>query len=133
MAIQLSVTVRNARADTVESSIGASPTLEFRTGAQPANCAAADSGTLVASLALPADWMGAAANGVKALSGTWQDLAADAAGVIAHFRIKASATCHMQGSVTITGSGGDITLDNTNVAVGQQVTITSFTITEPNA
>lgn len=133
MALQLSVAVRNARADVVESTIGASPTLELRTGAQPANCAAADSGTLIASLALPADWMGAAANGAKALSGTWQDASADNAGTVAHYRIKQGATCHMQGSVSATGGGGDLTLDNNVVAAGQQVTITSFTLTEQNA
>lgn len=31
------------------------------------------------------------------------------------------------GTVTATGLGGDLTLDNVNIAVGQRVTITSFT------
>jgi hypothetical protein len=133
MAHQFSVAVRNAILDVYESTIGASPTLELRTGAQPANCAAADSGTLVASLALPADWMAAANAGSKALLGTWQDLSADNPGTVAHFRIKQGATCHDQGSVTITGGGGDITLDNNVVVATQQITITSFTLTGPNA
>jgi len=134
MAIQLSTTVRNALLDVIESTIGASPTLELRTGAQPANCAAADSGTLVASLALPADWMAAAAAGAKAIAGSpWQDLSADNPGTVAHYRIKAGATCHLQGSVTITGGGGDITLDNNVVAAGQQINITAFNLAAGNA
>jgi hypothetical protein len=133
MTVQFSVATRNAIADATETAIGASPTLEIRTGAQPANCAAADSGTLLASMALPADWLAAAAAGSKTLLGTWQDAAADASGVAAHYRIKQGATCHMQGSVTLTGAGGDITLDNTNIAIGQAVSITAFTVTAGGA
>jgi hypothetical protein len=133
MTVQYSAAVRNAIADATETAIGASPTLEIRTGAQPANCAAADSGTVLATMALPADWLAAASAGAKTLLGTWQDTSADAAGVAAHYRIKQGATCHMQGSVTLTGAGGDITLDNTNIALAQSVTITAFTLTAGGA
>lgn len=135
MATQLSVAVRNARVNAVEATIGTSAILKIRTGAAPANCAAADAGTVLATLNLPSDWMAAAASGAAAKAGTWQDTAADAAGTAAHFRIYASdgTTCGWQGTVTITGSGGDMTLDNTNIAVNQQVTITSLTLTDGNA
>lgn len=135
MAIQMSVAVRNARADVVETTIGASAILRIRTGAQPATCATADSGTVLATMNLPADWMAAAAAGVKAKSGTWQDLLGDAAGTAGHYRIYDSAgtTCHWQGSITATGGGGDMELNNTNIAVNQEVTITSFQWTEPGA
>jgi hypothetical protein len=132
MAIQLSVTVRNARLDVIESTIGASPSLEIRTGAAPASCAAADSGTVVSTVVLPADWQAAASGGSKALSGTWQDASADATGTAAHFRIKQGATCHMQGTVTISGGGGDMQVDNTSFATGQTFTVTSFTLTDAN-
>lgn len=135
MAVQLSAGVRNARLDAIESTIGTAAKLEIRSGAQPANCATADSGTLLASMTLPSDWMAAASAGSKAMSGTWQDASADAAGTAGHFRIKDSAgtTCHLQGSVTATGGGGDLTLDNTSIASGQSVSITSFTLTDGNA
>lgn len=134
MALQFSTAVRNARLDTIESTIGSSTvTVEIRTGAAPATCATADSGTLLATLTLPADWMAAASGGSKAISGTWQDTSADGAGTAAHFRLKQSTTCHIQGTVTATGGGGDLTLDNTSIAIGQQVTITSFTLTEGGA
>lgn len=129
MALQASTTVRNAMVDAIETTIGASPTLEIRSGAAPANCGAADTGTLLASMALPADWMANAASGSKGLLGTWQDASADATGTAGHYRIKQGATCHLQGSVSATGGGGDLTLDNTSIAPGQEVTITAYTIT----
>lgn len=135
MALQLSVTTRNARLDAIETAIGVSAVLKIRTGAAPADCATADSGTVLATLNLPSDWMAAAASGSKAKSGTWQDTSADASGTAAHFRIYASdgTTCHIQGTVTATGGGGDLTLDNTSIATAQSVTITGFTLTDGNA
>ncbi|MFN4191806.1 MAG: hypothetical protein ACK4FR_02590 [Tabrizicola sp.] len=133
MAFQFSTAARNAALDAIETAIGTAPTLELRTGAPPADCAAADSGVVLATMALPSDWLAAASGGSKALGGTWQDSAADAAGTVGHFRIKLGATCHIQGSVTITGGGGDMTLDNNVLTVGQQVTISSFTITAGGA
>ena len=133
MAAQLSVVVRNARLDAIETTIGTAPTLEIRTGAQPANCAAADSGTLLASMTLPSSWMNAASGGTMTLSGTWEDLSADNTGTAAHFRIKQGATCHLQGNVTATGGGGDLELSSTSITATQSVTITAFTITDANS
>lgn len=135
MAAQFSVTVRNARLDVIETTIGTAPIIKIRTGAVPANCATADSGTVLATVTLPSDWMSAASNGSKAKLGTWQDASADGTGTAAHFRLYASdgTTCHIQGTVTATGGGGDMTLDNTSLATGQTFTITGFTINEGNA
>ena len=135
MAIQLSTAVRNARLDVVESTISTAAILRIRTGAAPADCGTADAGTVLAEMTLPSDWMAAASTGSKAKSGTWEDASANATGTAAHFRIYDSAgtTCHIQGTVTITGGGGDMTLDNTSIASAQQVTITSFTLTDGNA
>jgi hypothetical protein len=132
--MQLSVAVRNARLDQIEATIGPGAIFRFRSGAAPANTAAADAGTVISTINLPADYMQAASGGSKAMSGTWQDTSADAAGIIGHFRIYASdgVTCHIQGPVTATGGGGDITVDNTNVAANQQISITSFTVTDGN-
>jgi hypothetical protein len=130
MAFQFSTSARNAALDGIETAIGVSAVLKIRSGAAPATCATADSGTALAVLNLPSDWLAAASSGSKAKSGTWQDASADAAGTAAHFRIYASdgTTCHIQGSVTATGGGGDMTLDNTSIALAQAVTITSFQI-----
>lgn len=45
--MQYSVTVNNARLDSVETAIGTAPTLNLYSGSAPANCAAADTGTLL--------------------------------------------------------------------------------------
>jgi len=133
MAFQFSTAARNAALDAIETTAGTAPTLTIRTGSVPANCAAARAGTVLATLTLPSDWLTAASSGSKALSGTWQDVAADAAGTAAHFSIDQGATCHIQGTVTATGGGGDMTIDNTSIAAGQQVTITSFNLTAGGA
>jgi hypothetical protein len=135
MALQYSVTVRNAQLDALETAVGASAILKIRSGSAPANCAAADSGTVLATINLPSDWMAAASSGSKAKSGTWEDTSADATGTAAHWRLYASdgTTCHAQGTITATGGGGDMTLDNTSINSGQTVTVTSFTISAGNA
>lgn len=135
MALQESVSVRNARLDAIEVTIGTSPIMTIRTGSVPASCATANSGTVVATLTLPSDWMAAASSGAKALSGTWSDSSADATGTAAHWRIHESTatTCHLQGTVTATGGGGDMTVDNTSFASGQSFSVTSFTITAANS
>ncbi len=134
MTIQLADSTRSAMADAWETDIGPSAILEYRSGAQPANCAAADSGTLIASITLPSDWMSAGSAGVKSKLGTWEDLSANNAGTIGHYRLKTSGgVCKEQGSVTATGGGGDITVDNPVVAAGQIVRVTSFTRTMPGA
>jgi hypothetical protein len=137
MAVQLNVTTRNARLDTIESTNGASCSLEIRTGAQPANCAAAGTGTILATINLPADWLAAAASGQKAIAGSWTDASADNTGTAAHFRVynsqatKDNTTCFMQGSV---GQGsGDLSVDNSSFVSGQSFTITAFTLTDGNA
>ena len=133
MALQYSVTVNNARLDAIETAIGTSAILKIRTGAVPANCGAADSGTVLATVNLPSDWMAAAASGAKAKSGTWQDTSADATGTAAHFRVYDSGgvTCHIQG--TVGTSGTDMIVDNTSFAATQSFTINTFTITASNA
>lgn len=135
MAKQVSVAVRNAMLDAFETTIGTAPLCEGFTGAPPANCAAADTGTKLWSMTLPSDWMSAAAAGSKALLGLWQDASANAAGTCGHYRIKDSAgtTCHDQGTVTATGGGGDMELNDVVLSVGQQVTVTAYTLAMGNA
>jgi hypothetical protein len=135
MALQLSATCRNQRLNTIETAIGTSAVVKIRTGSAPATVGAADSGTVLTTLQLPADWMAAAASGAKAKTGTWQDTAADSGGMAGHFRVYAvgGTVAHIQGTVTTTAGGGDMTIQNLSVATGQQVTITSFTLTDGNA
>lgn len=135
MALQFATSVRNAMLDAIETDTSTSAVMKIRTGAAPANCGTADSGTVLATLNLPSDWLAAAASGSKAKAGTWEDTSADATGTAAHFRVYKNdgTTCQIQGTVTATGGGGDLTLDNTSIATGQAITITGFTLTAPGA
>lgn len=135
MAIQLSVAVRNARLDAIETAIGVSAKLEIYTGSVPANCAAATTGTKLVEYDLASDWAAAASGGTKSLSSLPLSVAAVAAGTAGYFRLFATdgVTCGLQGTVTATGGGGDMTVDNTSIASGQTVNITGFTLTDANA
>ena len=135
MSLQYSTTVRNAKLDAIETAIGTSAILKIRTTSVPANCAAADAGSVLATVSLPSDWMAAASSGSKAKSGTWEDTSADASGTAAHFRIYDSggSTCHIQGTVTVTGGGGDMTVDSVSFTAGQDFIVNTFTITDNNA
>jgi hypothetical protein len=131
MALQYSDGIRNAQLDQVQTVTGVSgATLEIRTLTAPANCAAADVGTVLATIALPNPWMAAAAGGSKAKTGTWQDTSADATGTAGHFRIKQGATCHVQG--TVGTSGTDMVVDNVSFSAGQSFTVVTFTINAGN-
>jgi hypothetical protein len=138
MPIQFSTVLRNNQLDQVESTTGVSARCRLFSGAIPANCAAAASGTQLLDIALPSDWMNAAASGSKTKLGTWSATGAAGAGAgtnAGYFRITDSAgtTCHVQGTVTVTGGGGDMTLDNTSIAFGQSVTVNTFTLNAGNA
>jgi hypothetical protein len=210
MALQFSVGARNSRLEAIElaangqtlnagvvTGSATQPTLEIRTGAPPANAAAADTGSVLATITLPANSFADAASGAKALTGTWQ-ATATGTGTGGHFRIKNGATTHLQGTCgsavplttnaltaansnvlnfasttgvaagqIVSGTGvvagsivvattattvtmdrvstagvangaaitfsGDMTLDNTSINTGQQVTVTAFNLTEGNA
>jgi hypothetical protein len=83
---------------------------------------------LLATITLPTDWMAAASSGTKAKAGTWS-ATASGTGTAASWRIYASngTTCGIQGNTT------DMTFDNTNIASGQTVTVSGFTLTAGNA
>ncbi len=133
MARGYSVAVRNAMLDAYESTIGTAPLLCFYSGTMPAAAADATTGTLRASITLPSDWLAAASSGSKALLGTWAGAGVSGAGTgsnIGYFRLfnSAGSTCHDQGTVTVTGGGGDMTVTNVNIADTQAITVTSFTL-----
>jgi len=105
--------------------------LEIRSGAAPGP-EAAEGGTLLASITLPADAFAAASGSAIAKAGTWQDASADGTGTAAHFRMRRSGdsggasttTSRLEG--TVGTSGSDINLDSVSITAGQSVTITSF-------
>lgn len=133
--LDYSVKVRTAQSAAIETEIGASPIIEFRSGSLPADCATAASGTLLALGTLPSDWLAAAAAGAVSKTGTWTATGI-AAGTIGYFRIYRAGSpseCDIQGDVTATSGGGAMEVDNTSIAVSQVVTVNTFTLTRGNA
>ena len=131
--VNRSVAVRNAQLDAAEATIGASAKLLIYTGTKPTACSDAATGDLLATIDLPSDWMADASGGVKAKSGTWS-VDASGTGTAGYYRITATdgTTCGEQGSITATGGGGDLILQNTSIASGQTITISTYSWTAGN-
>lgn len=130
--MQYSVDINNARLDVVETTTGASPKLRIFSGTAPANCAAADSGTLLCEMTLPSDWMNAAASAQKTLLGTWSGTAsAGSAATPTHFRIwnSGATACKIQGTAGI--ASGELQVNGT-ITSGQTVTVTAFQLNAAN-
>ena len=132
MALQYSVTSNNNALDSRETTLGASPKLRFYTGAAPANCAAARTGTLLCEMTLPADWMNAASANSKTKQGVWSGTAVAGSAATPGYACimdNAGTTCHLQGT---SGVGtGDIPVDGT-ITSGQTVTVSTFTLNAAN-
>lgn len=131
--MKASSTVRNAQLSAIETAIGTSPKLLLYTGTQPAAITDAASGTLLATLTLPSDWLGSPSGGVAAKAGTWQGTGSSS-GDCGYWRVTSSAgTAHLQGTMTATGGGGELTMDDVTIAIGQTITVNPFTLTAGNA
>lgn len=132
MAIQRSVAARDAANNSFEAAVGTAAVLKLFSGAAPANCAAANPSGLLATLTLPSDWCTASLSGTTSKNGTWSGTGSGA-GTATSYRLYASdgTTCHEQGTV---GQGsGDLSLDNTVIAVSQAITVTQWDRTQGNA
>lgn len=134
MATRLNSTARNAAAAAAANSVDDGPAagkLRIYTGSQPASADSAATGTLLAELTLSDPAFGAPSNGV-ATANAITPANAGATGTAGWFRLTTSdGTARLDGSVTATGGGGDLTLDNTSIASGQQVQVNSLTYTQP--
>lgn len=132
--MQYSTDVRDAQNDAAIARIGASPTLEIRTGAPAASVASPAAGQLLASGALPVNWMQPSKGGTALMAGPWELRGAMDAGTGkagGHFRLcSADGVCRMQGTF---GKGGEMVPDRDLIAIGQRVVIQAFSITRGNA
>ena len=132
MALQYSVASNNAALDARETAAGASAKLRFYTGAMPATCAAARTGTLLVEMVLPSDWMAAASGGTKTKLGVWSGVAVAGAAATPGYACimdNAGTVCHLQGTSGV--ATGDIPVDGT-ITTGQAVTVSSFTFNAAN-
>jgi hypothetical protein len=95
-------------------------------------------GTLLATLTLSADWLGAAAAGVATLAAIASDTAVDATGTAAWFRLHdasegptGSSATKRRIDGTVGTSGADLTFDTVAFVVGGAAAVSSFTLTLP--
>lgn len=134
MASRVPDAVRNAMVDAVVDRLDAGSgagTVKIYTGSQPADADDAPSGTLLCTLTLGDPAFGSAASGV-ATANAVAAVAAAATGTAGWFRAADSdGNKVLDGSVTATGGGGDMTLNTVSVVSGVDVQITSWTVTQP--
>jgi hypothetical protein len=130
--LKYSAALKNAQQNAITSTLGASALLQIYSGTQATNPdTAIGAQVLLATLTCNATFAPGAAGGVLTLnsisSGT--GTAGAAGGTAATwFRLTTSgATAHIDGTVGITAS--DLNLNNTSIATGQTVSVTSMTIT----
>ncbi len=136
MTIRISTASRTAAALAILAvwDANASPAyIEIRSGTQPANPNTAASGIVLATFAL-ADPSFTEAGGVLTMASMPRtDVSADGTGTATWFRLyDGGASAQLDGSVTLTGGGGDMEINNTSIATGQTVSIVATsTITVP--
>ena len=133
--LKYSVSLKNAQQDAITTKLGASALLQIYSGAQPANPdTAITSQVLLATLTCNATFAPAASNGVLTLNAITSGAGTAGAGAgttATWFRMTTSgAVAHIDGTVGI--SGCDLNLNNTSIATGQTVSVTSFTDTNTN-
>jgi hypothetical protein len=119
-----------------ELNTGGAGTIEIRTGAPPATCETADSGTLLSTLTLNATAFAGATDGTDkataAANAITADTSAAATGTAAHFRGKSGGgTVVIQGDITVTAGGGDIEMDSVEIQTSDKVSISAWTVNLP--
>ena len=129
MAIQYSLTSRTNRLTQLNTDIGASCVIKLFSGAAPANCGTADTGTLLVQFAGNAGGFGSVASQTLTASAV-ASVTATASGTPGYFRIYPTAATTTNAVVqgTCGTSGTDMILTAASVTAGQTVNFTSLTI-----
>lgn len=130
MSITLTSTCANAEADATARLLD-SGLIKIYSGTVPANASASiGAAVLLATLTFSSTSAPGASGGVMTASAITSDSSADATGAASFFRAtKSDGTVLMQGTVTATGGGGDMTLPTTAVVATEVVSCSSFTYT----
>lgn len=133
MALGFATTLRTARASQIVAAIDAGAgagKLRLYNGTRPATGGTVT--TLLAELTF-SDPCGTVTSGVLTFSGIASDASADNTGTATWFRIVDSTGAFvLDGTITVTGGGGDITMTSTSIQAGVTVDATSLVFTEDN-
>lgn len=129
MALTISAAAAQAMATALATDIGATATIEIRTGTKPATPETAASGTLLATVAISGSFT-AAGGAITAADPTSVTVATS--GTAGHFRVKTSGgTAKIDG--TVGTSGADMNLSTTALVAGGTVDLGVPTFTVPVA
>jgi hypothetical protein len=133
MAIKYDTTTRNAMLDALNTRIGTSAKVRIYNGTRPANVGTAiTSQTMLVELTCNATaFAAAAASGVLTANAISNGTAA-ATGTASWSRVFQSNGTTAIADADVATSGSDLNLNNTSIATGQTVSVTSFTITDGN-
>jgi hypothetical protein len=135
MAIHMGTTLRNSRLDAISTAATTTPAFSAFSGAQGANCAAANPSGLLVTINMPNPSWSAASGGTKAKTGTWSGTASGT-GTPASARVYSSqgtldgTTCILDVDAAV--GSGTVNFNGT-ITSGQTVTVTTFDFTEGNA
>jgi hypothetical protein len=128
MALAYSTTIRDNRLTQIVNAAGTGALIRIYNGARPSTGGTVT--TLLAELTV-AGTFGTVSGQVLTVGAVTTDADANATGTATWFRVVSSGlTFVMDGNVGTSGS--DLNLDSTSIATGQDVAITSFTITAGN-
>mgnify|MGYP006976796087 CR=1 FL=1 len=129
MSLTLATSLRSALAAEIAAALDGG-SIEIRTGTRPANPGVAAGGTLLATVVLESPAF-TESGGVLTLVDP-DPVVAAANGTATWCRfLDSGGTAVMDGKVTATGGGGDLTLATTTISTGLTVDVTGGTITMP--
>lgn len=131
MALTIAAASAQAMGAALATDIGATATIEIRSGTKPATPETAASGTLLATVAISGSFT---STGGVLTAADPASVAPAASGTAGYFRIKKSGgTAVLDGTVTATGGGGDMQLGSTTITTGVNIDLGVPTITVPVA
>jgi len=130
MAIKYSTTHRTNSMTQLATDIGASCKIKIWTGSIPADCATADTGTLLVTFVGNAGGFGSAVGGVLTAAAV-ASVTASGTGTAGYFRIYPSADTSTNAVVqgTVGTSGTDMIVTNTSINATQACNFTSLLVT----
>lgn len=129
MALTVAAASAQAMGAALATNIGASSTIEIRSGAKPATPETAASGTLLATVAITGSFT---STGGVLTSADPASVTAAATGTAGYFRLKTSGgTAVLDG--TVGTSGADMNLSTTSIIAGGSVDLGVVTLTVPVA
>ena len=128
--MEITIAARNASGTALTDLLNTG-SIEIRTGTSPGVDSAA-TGTLLATLPLSASAFGTWAAGSATANAITQDASADATGTAGYFRaLNSGSGAVIDGTVSVTGGGGELELNSVSIVAAATVDITSWVINHP--